>query len=305
MARKDTTSAVVLLGIIALLASSAAAFNITRILGELSDFSTFNNLLMQKKLADEINRRQTITVLAVDNGAAGGISSLPSDVQRKVLSVHVVLDYYDTKKLNAMKNHSTRLTTLFQSSGQATNHMGFLNCTKHSDGTMVFGSAEPGAPVTSQLVKLIASRPYNISVLQVSSAIVPPSIGTTNANNSKADAPLPALTKAKTPISAPAPSASKGKKGASSPKQDVRAPGPSNNDASADTPSDTPGPLADGPTADGPSTNGPTADGPTEADAPADDKSDAADAPKGSAGNRAVAGVGLGIVALLVITFSF
>ncbi|KAF0909910.1 hypothetical protein E2562_001174 [Oryza meyeriana var. granulata] len=220
-----------------------------RILGEFSDFSTFNDLLTQTKLADEINRRQTITVLAVDNGAAGGISSLPSDVQRKVLSVHVVLDYYDTDKLGAMKNHSAVLTTLFQSSGQATDRMGFLNYTKRPDGVMVFYSAEPGAPVNSQMVKVVASRPYNISVLQISSAIVPP------------DAP---------------------------------APGPSDDDASADAPADAPAPTADGP----------TADGPAEADAPAHDKSNAADAPEGSAAGRAVAGAGLGIVALVVIIFT-
>lgn len=294
MAPNASTAAVVAALLLFLaLASPAAAFNITRILGEFSDFSTFNDLLSQNKLADEINRRQTITVLAVDNGAVGAISSLPSDVQRKVLAVHVVLDYYDTAKLGAMKNRSAVLTTLFQSTGQATNRMGFLNYTRRADGVMVFGSAEPSAPVTSQMVKSIASRPYNISVLQVSSAIVPPSIGSTD--NSKPGAPPPAPAKAATPAPAPAPTPPKSRKAAPPPNPKAPAPAPSD-DASADAPADAPAPAADSP----------MADGPAEADAPAHENSndDAADGPQGSAAVRAVASAGLGIVALLMMIVS-
>ncbi|XP_037489085.1 fasciclin-like arabinogalactan protein 3 [Triticum dicoccoides] len=258
------------------LASPAAGVNITRILGEFPDFSTFNGLLSQTKLADEINRRQTITVLAVNNGGMGGITSLPSDVQRKVLAVHVVLDYYDTEKLGSMKNRSAVLTTLFQSTGQATNRMGFINYTRRAaDGVMMFGSAEPGAPLTSQMVKPVMSRPYNISVLEVSSAIVPPSIG--SVDNSRAHAPAPAHTR--TPAPAPPPSKSK--------KPMTPAPAPSDDDSSADAPADADGPDADGPAADGPDADAPDAD---------DDTGDAA----GRVGARA----SLGIVALLVILVS-
>ncbi|KAG0532908.1 hypothetical protein BDA96_04G146000 [Sorghum bicolor] len=283
MASCSPTIAVAL--ILSYFSSPAAAFNITRLLGEFSDFTTFNNLLSQTKLAEDINRRQTITVLAVDNGAAGGISSLPSDVQRKVLSMHVVLDYYDTAKLGAIKNHSALLTTMFQSSGKATDRMGFLNFTKRSDGVMLFGSAQPGAQMTSHMVKSVASRPYNISVLQVSDPIVPPGVGG-SADSGEATAPAPAT---------------KGKKEAA-PPNDKEAPAPApSDDASTDAPADAPGPAADGPTADGPAADGPTADGPAP-DAPAHKKSsdEAADAPEGSAAGRVVAAAGLGIVALLM-----
>ncbi|XP_062217370.1 fasciclin-like arabinogalactan protein 14 [Phragmites australis] len=286
------STVVSLLLLLACLATSAAAFNITRLLGEFSNFSTFNDILSQTKLADEINRRQTITVLAVDNGAVSTISSLPSDVQRKVLSMHVILDYYDTAKLGAIKNKSAMLTTLFQSSGQATDRMGFLNYTKRADGVMVFGSAEPGAQVTSQMVKSIASRPYNISVLQVSAAIVPPGVG--SADNRKARAPSPTPAKATTPGPAPAPS--KGRKAAPPSKDEAPAPAPFD-DTSADAPADAPGP------ANGPAADSPIADGPEAADAPAHEKSsdDAADAPEVSADGRVVASAGLGIVALLTM----
>ncbi|AQK69744.1 Fasciclin-like arabinogalactan protein 14 [Zea mays] len=293
MASRSPTIALVL--ILACFSSPAAAFNITRLLGQFSDFTTFNNLLSQTKLAEDINRRQTITVLAVDNGAAGGISSLPSDVQRKVLSMHVVLDYYDTAKLEAIKNHSALLTTMFQSSGQATDRMGFLNFTKRSDGVMVFGSAQPGAQMTSHMVKSVTSRPYNISVLQVSAPIVPPGVGG-SADSGKGGAPPPH--KATAPAPGPA---TKGKKGAP-PSKDEEAPAPApSDDASADAPADAPGPAADGPTADGPAADAPTADGPA-ADAPAHKKSsdEAADAPEGSAAGRIKAAARLGIVALLM-----
>lgn len=297
MASRSPTIAVAL--ILAYISSPAAAFNVTRLLGEFSDFTTFNNLLLQTKLADDINRRQTITVLAVDNSAAGGISSLPSNVQRKVLSMHVVLDYYDTAKLGAIKNHSALLTTMFQSSGQATDRMGFLNFTKRSDGVMVFGSAQPGAPMTSHMVKSVASRPYNISVLQVSAPIVPPGVG-----GSKDSAPP--LHKATAPAPTPA---TKGKKGAPPPKdEEAPAAGPSDDDSTTDAPADAPGPAADGPAADGPAADGTTSDGPAAdgpaADAPTHKKSsdEAADAPEGSAAGSVVADAGLGIVALLMMT---
>jgi hypothetical protein len=281
------------------MASSTAAFNITRILGELSDFSTLNSLLSQTKLADEINRRQTITVLAVDNGAMGAISSLPSDVQRKVLAVHVILDYYDADKLRGIKNGSAMLTTLFQSSGQATNRMGFINYTRRSDGVMMFGSAEPGASLTSQMVKSVASRPYNISVLQVSSAIVPPSIGSTDGSkahapesaHSKVPAPAPTPSKSKKPGLAPAPTPSDD----SSPDGPASAPGPA-----ADSP-DADGPAADSPDADAPGADSPDADGPAAADAPAHDKtSDDA----GAATGRVVSRAGLGVIALVIMVVS-
>ncbi|KAM0838749.1 hypothetical protein ACQ4PT_060761 [Festuca glaucescens] len=272
------------------LASSTSAFNITRILGEFSDFSTLNSLLSQTKLSDEINRRQTITVLAVNNGAMGAISSLPSDVQRKVLAMHVVLDYYDADKLRGIKNGSAMLTTMFQSTGQATNRMGFINYTRRADGVMMFGSAEPGASLTSQMVKSVASRPYNISVLQVSSVIVPPSIGSTD--GSKAHAPENAHAKA--PAPAPTPSMSK------KPNAPAPAPAPSD-DSSPDGPAAAPGPTADSPDADGPAADSPNADGPAGADAPAHDKTSDDTA---AATGRVVARAGLGVMALVIMVVS-
>ncbi|KAK3142877.1 hypothetical protein QOZ80_4BG0353060 [Eleusine coracana subsp. coracana] len=191
------TAVILLLTLVTLAAASKVKFNVTEMLSEFPVFSTFNNLLSQTKLADQINNRQTITVLVVDNSAASAITSLPLEAQKKVLAVQVILDYYDPVKLDGiMKNKTAQLTTLFQASGGATNSAGFLNYREGADDQMAFGSAEPGAPLSSKLVTVVASRPYNISVMQVSAPIVPPSISQSGSSKVAAAAPLPATTKA-------------------------------------------------------------------------------------------------------------
>ncbi|KAJ4802002.1 Fasciclin-like arabinogalactan family protein [Rhynchospora pubera] len=160
------------------LASCISAHNITRLLSNYPEFSIFNSLLSQSKVADEINRRQTITVMAIDNSSAPAFSSLDTDTLKKALSIHVVLDYFDDAKLTKLAKNTTLLTTLFQSSGVANDRMGFLNYTKrYTDGRLLFGSAQPGAPLSSAFIKVVAVRPYNISVIQVSTAIIPPGLG--------------------------------------------------------------------------------------------------------------------------------
>lgn len=150
------------------LVSCASAHNITRILTEYPEFGLFNSLLSQSKIADEINRRMTITVMAVDNASASALSGLDADDLKKALSIHVILDYYDDAKLAKLSKNTTLLTTLFQSSGVANDRMGFLNYTKRkADNKLLFGTAQPGSPLSSAFVKVIAVRPYNISVIQV------------------------------------------------------------------------------------------------------------------------------------------
>ncbi|URE36941.1 Fasciclin-like arabinogalactan [Musa troglodytarum] len=172
----------------------AASHNITRILAQFDDFSTFSSLLTQAQLVSDINSRRTITVLAVDNGAVSSASGRPIDELKKILSLHVVLDYYDDEKLHNLRNHTAILTTLFQATGLATGRNGFLNVTNMGNGQIAFGSAVPGSPLVANFVKVLATRPYNISVIQISSVIVPPSIsgGASNHSTSPTAAPVAA-----------------------------------------------------------------------------------------------------------------
>ena len=103
---------------VALLASPAAAaeksFNITKILAAHPEFSKFNAMLSKTRLASDINRRQTITVLAVDNAAMAALDEYSLRTVRNILSLHVLVDYFGAKKLRALPNGATASASLFQ-----------------------------------------------------------------------------------------------------------------------------------------------------------------------------------------------
>ncbi|KAI3468405.1 hypothetical protein Pfo_025068 [Paulownia fortunei] len=225
-------SAVLLLSSIA----TTSAFNITLLLEKYPDFSEFNSLLSQTHLADDINRRKTITILAITNDRIGEISGKPEDVQKRILSNHVVLDYFDVLKLNKLKDSKTVLTTLFQATGIADEQQGFLNVVHSKDGSIAFGSAMKGAPIDSKLEGSVASQPYNISVLSISHPIIAPGIDGTLS-----------------PVSAPPPKAPAHKvpPPAESPEEEDAADAPTT-DAAAPSPVDAPSvaPSPDSPPAD-------------------------------------------------------
>ncbi|XP_055819907.1 fasciclin-like arabinogalactan protein 3 [Solanum dulcamara] len=197
-----------------LAASSASAFNVTRILSQYPDYSTFNELLSKSGLATDINSRGTITLLAVPNGAVGDLTSKSDDVLKRVLSTHVVLDYYDPMKLQKMKDKTAKMTTMYQQSGKAAYDQGFLNVTA-KDGSFVFGSAVVGAQRDSKLEKSVMNQPYNISILGISQPIVTPGLDGTMA-----------------PISAPPPKA-KSSPVAEAPAEEEEAEAPTEEEAEA------------------------------------------------------------------------
>lgn len=198
MSSSYSTSALALL-LFFLFISSLHAFNITEILQERSEFSTFNDLLSKYKIAGQINRRKTITVLAVDNGAASYLSNLSEDEAKAKLSLHVILDYYGIRKLVGLKK-STLLTTLYQTSGEAGgDNEGFINVTVLRSGDVAFGPGAPDSVLNSNLIKSVYSQPYDLSVLQVSSVI-----GSSN-STAPSFAPLSAPTRAPPPPEAEAP----------------------------------------------------------------------------------------------------
>jgi Fasciclin domain len=281
-----------------LLIASVAAFDIVEILkSESNDYTTFTKLLTDTKLADEINSRQTITVLALNNGAISAITSLPSNLQKEVLSLHVILDYYDPVKLDALKQKTTLLTTLFQASGQATGQMGFLNYTELPNEKQVFGSAVPGAPLDSNLITVVAARPYNISVIEVSKAIIPP--GLNGAAKSPSTAPSNASTPETPPTSAQKPSpapvnATKPPTGSATPSSS-NATAPSSGKATTPSPKSAPAPSESANAPNSNDTSSPTdskATPPTDASSPSagedttpasGDQTTPTEAPSGSA----------------------
>ncbi|KAL8056346.1 hypothetical protein ABFX02_04G114100 [Erythranthe guttata] len=255
------------------------AFNITQILGQYPDFSSFNTYLTQANLAGDINSRQTITVLVVENSNTSPLSGLSPDALKKILSVHVVLDYFDAPKIQKLSNTSTTVTTLFQASGLARGQQGFLNITHATADSISFKSAVAGATTVSSLVKSVVSQPYNISVLQVSNVIVPPEPTNSTSNNSTSSSPPPstapstAPSASKTPPPPPPPTTvSPSKSPSAAPPTSSPVPSASDAPTEAATPAAaTPGSAptaADAPAADAPAADAPAA---ATADAPAAD----------------------------------
>ncbi|GFQ03901.1 fasciclin-like arabinogalactan protein 2 [Phtheirospermum japonicum] len=217
----------------------ANAFNITQILTQYPDFSSFNTYLTQANVAGKINSRETITVLVVENSNLSPISGKSPQVLANIMSVHVILDYFDVQKLQKLPNGPTQLTTLFQTTSLARGQQGFLNVTHLSTSSVAFGSAVAGSAAGSNLVKPVFTEPYNISVLQVSNIIVPPGV----------DGPA-------SPIATPPTSSG----------------APASSETIGATPASAPSPSADGPAADAPAAAmGPAADSPAATETPAGD----------------------------------
>ncbi|XVF73373.1 hypothetical protein PTKIN_Ptkin12aG0196700 [Pterospermum kingtungense] len=170
-----------------LAAIGANAHNITAILEGFPDYSVYNSFLTQTKLADEINSRQTITCLVLNNGAMSAITAKhPLSVVKNILSLHVLLDYYDPQKLHQIPKGTTLTTTLYQTSGNAPGNLGFVNITDLQGGKVGLGSAIPGSKLDSSYTKSVKQIPYNISILEISAPIVPQGILTAPAPSASA-----------------------------------------------------------------------------------------------------------------------
>lgn len=162
---------------LSVLFTTISAHNITAILSGLPDYSEFNKYLTQTKLADEINSRETITVLALNNGAMSALAAKhPLSVVKNALSLLVLLDYYDPSKLHLISKGTTLSTTLYQTTGNAPGNLGFVNITDLQGGKVGFGSAAPGSKLDSSYTKSVKQIPYNISIIEISAPIIAPGI---------------------------------------------------------------------------------------------------------------------------------
>ncbi|GMN43041.1 hypothetical protein TIFTF001_012248 [Ficus carica] len=154
-----------------------SAHNITQMLSGFPEYSVFSDCLTKTKLDDEINSRQTITVLVLTNGVMSALTDKhPLSVIKNVLSLLVVLDYYDGQKLHQLSKGTTLSTTLYQATGKAPGNLGFVNITDSKGGKVVLGSAAPGSKLDSSYTKSVKQIPYNISVLEISQPIIAPGI---------------------------------------------------------------------------------------------------------------------------------
>ncbi|KAL2944989.1 Fasciclin-like arabinogalactan protein 1 [Bienertia sinuspersici] len=165
------------------------AHNITKILAKFPEFSSFNHYLTTTHLAPEINTRETITVLALDNAAMSSLASkhLPVSTLKNILSLHVLLDYFGAKKLHQITDGTALAATMFQATGSASGTAGFVNITDLKGGKVGFAAANPAADdsaaavtLNSTFVKSVKEIPYNISVIQISHILSNPEANITD-----------------------------------------------------------------------------------------------------------------------------
>ncbi|CAL5090632.1 unnamed protein product [Urochloa decumbens] len=175
--------AVVAVAIVALAPAPVAAtkYNITRLLEPYKQYSKFNEMLSKTRLAYDINRRQTITVLAVDNAAMSALDHYSLQTIRHILSLHVLVDYYGDRKLKKLAHGSTASSSMYQATGAASGMSGYVNITR-KDGKVSFTTDDADDTVKpARYVKSIKEYPYDIAVLEVSSII----------SSADAEAPVP------------------------------------------------------------------------------------------------------------------
>ncbi|KAK6269492.1 PREDICTED: fasciclin-like arabinogalactan protein 1 [Theobroma cacao] len=156
-----------------LLFQTSNGHNVTRLLAKHPSLSTFNHYLTLTHLASEINRRTTITVLALDNAAMSSLLATNPSIYtlKNILSLHVLLDYFGTKKLHQIRNGTALAATMFQATGVAPGVAGFVNITDFKGGKVGFGAEDNGGKLDSFFVKSVEELPYNISVIQISKAL--------------------------------------------------------------------------------------------------------------------------------------
>ncbi|ONK70547.1 uncharacterized protein A4U43_C05F34840 [Asparagus officinalis] len=203
-----------MLALLISLISSVTSHDITKMLAQFPEFSSYNDLLSQTQMAAEINSHQMITVFAAGASATSAISNQPAYVLRRILALHVIRDYYDNNKLSHIANTSIEVSTLFETTGHSTGKNGYLTLADIGGNMITVRSAEPGARNDAHIVKLVVSQPHNISVVEISGFIIPPNIGSDH-SMAPAPAPAPAETAAAPSIGAPAPheNASSGNRG--------------------------------------------------------------------------------------------
>ncbi|RYR05636.1 hypothetical protein Ahy_B06g085474 isoform A [Arachis hypogaea] len=160
------------LALLILFFSASHAFDIAQMLSQYPEFSSFKKLLTDTKIVDQINSRKSVTVMVMDNAAMSAVAGKSPDTIKAILMTHVILDYYDERKLMLAQGSNVLLTTLYQTTGLAVNNQGFIKVALVGEGEIAFGCAAPGSPLDVKLVQTVTTQPYDISILQVTKPII-------------------------------------------------------------------------------------------------------------------------------------
>ncbi|XP_021716153.1 fasciclin-like arabinogalactan protein 4 [Chenopodium quinoa] len=153
------------------------SFNITQILSHYPDLSDFTSLLSNSGISSDLNRRTSLTILAVPNSFLRSSSpTLPSDspsTLADVIRYHILLQYLTFSDLRRIQPAGTLVTTLLQTTGRAPDNLGSLNATFNpSNGGISFHPLNNNS-VSCNILSLLKTVPYNLSIFTVDSLLVP------------------------------------------------------------------------------------------------------------------------------------
>ncbi|KAB2612671.1 fasciclin-like arabinogalactan protein 8 [Pyrus ussuriensis x Pyrus communis] len=178
----------------------SSTLNITKILNDYPDFNQFNSYLTETQVCDQINVRTTITVFVVNNAAMSYLVGKSNEVKKKVLSLHIVMDYYTFDKLKSFPNsQTTQLTTLLQDTFQSIGFQGFLNATNGDTISIIFVAGSEKV----QVVKDIFTKNLKLSVVQISNLIVPSDLNDSPCSLVPSSSPSPPPPSTSTPSLSP------------------------------------------------------------------------------------------------------
>uniref|UniRef100_R7WDW3 FAS1 domain-containing protein n=1 Tax=Aegilops tauschii TaxID=37682 RepID=R7WDW3_AEGTA len=142
-----------------------------QMLADKPQYATFLRLLKETKVADDVSRLKSASVLVVPEKAVKPLLAVPAAKQRTILQHHVLIKYFDPIQLGEMKTNVAKLQTMLSNTDK---DMGTIDYSKDKDGQMYLRS--PGADSVAKLVKVVAARPFTVSIMEISAPLLCPKL---------------------------------------------------------------------------------------------------------------------------------
>ncbi|KAL2612340.1 hypothetical protein R1flu_024032 [Riccia fluitans] len=190
MARKKAAaSSLVCSLLLSFILVSTAAHNITEILEGYPDFTVFNQMLSNTGVADEINARATLTILAPSNDAMNAFKAANPDISLEkaadVLRYHVLLRYVTVTDITDLEvGKYLEVSTLYSTTGRTGFDEGDVNIFNGLTKILV-GHAVRDNSTMSVIVSTVYQQPLEINVLMIDRTLEP--VGFAQANRDTAN----------------------------------------------------------------------------------------------------------------------
>lgn len=147
--------------------------NITEILSHYPDLSIFTALLTSTGISADLDRRTSLTILAVPNSHLRSSSTASPTILADVLRCHVLLQYLTWSDLRRTPPAGALVTNLFQTTGRAPTNLGSLNITFDPPSGVVSLHPLNNNTVSANVLSLLKTVPYNLSIFTVDSLLAP------------------------------------------------------------------------------------------------------------------------------------